>query len=485
MKEALAVDTLITNATIVSPRDIVDGCVGVEAGKIVFVGSRELAGPAGRIIDAGGRYLIPGFIDPHVHFGIIGTENPTARVQRDWPAESRAALHGGVTTILIMLSQLDPYAPMVDTLKEWGSAHSFTDFGFTTIISTEEQVESIPELCDLGVMGFKHFLTPFKGPEGEQLGVHAVDEMLFIKSLRRISDQGHPALAMVHAEDGDICTFHREQVSSLPEADLRAWGKSRPNFAEYSRVDFAATVARELAVPLYFVHITTKEGVDILQRHKALGSPVEAEAVIHSLTVSEDAWDAVGVWGKFVPPLRGRSDIQRLWEGLRSGAIEHISTDHCAHSREEKEGAAGKFGDVWSAPPGISNNLEHWLPVLYTAGVITGRISIQRMVQLCSENNAKRFGLYPQKGAVQVGSDADLVILDDSEVVVDGDFYHGRDPGISIYMGQSLRGRPFLTMLRGEVVVQDGETVGVEGQGMFVDPVRFGPPFPNGGFGLG
>lgn len=468
-------DTLVSNARLVSPRQVIEASIGILAGKIVYIGAEELAPSAENVIDAGGRYVIPGLVDPHVHFGLVGDDDPTSLVQRDWPVESRAALHGGVTSILIMLSQMDSYEPMIDELKAWGAEHSYTDFGFTTIISTEEQIKSIPDLCDRGVMGFKHFLTAFKGAEGRQIGLNAVTEDLFIRSLKRIAAQGHPALAMVHAEDGDICTYHREIWREAGE-DLHAWAGSRPNFAEYGRVEFAATMARELAVPLYFVHITTKEGVDVLQRHKAAGSPVEAEAVIHSLTVPRDAWESVGVWGKFVPPLRGSADILRLWEGLRSGTIEHVSTDHCSHSREEKEAGGGKFGDVWAVPPGISNNLEHWLPVMFTEGVAKGRISIQKMVELCCENNAKRFGLYPQKGALQIGSDADLVILDESDVQVDEDFYHGRDGSISIYMGQTLRGRPLITMLRGKVVVDRGQTTGVEGQGSFIDPRRLGAP---------
>ncbi len=177
----------------------------------------------------------------------------------------------------------------------------------------------------------------------------------------------------------------------------------------------------------------------------------------------------MGVWGKFVPPLRRPEEIEPLWEGIRQGALDVIATDHCTYLLEDKEAGGGKFGSIWEPPPGISNVQEHWLPVLWTRGVRENRISVEDLVRLCSEKSARLFGLYPRKGVIAPGSDADLVLVDDEgEQEVTPDFYHGRDGRLSIHMGERLTGRPWLVMLRGKTVVRDGAYLGSPGYGSHI-----------------
>jgi dihydropyrimidinase/dihydroorotase len=224
----------------------------------------------------------------------------------------------------------------------------------------------------------------------------------------------------------------------------------------------------EAHAPIHFVHISCGESVDILRRYKARGLNVSAEVVPANITATFEDQTAIGVWGKFCPPIRGPKELEHLWEGIRSGAIQHVATDHCGYARQEKEGKGGQFGSIWDALPGISNGQEHMLPAIVTYGVRTGRISMQDLVALCCENNAKRFGLYPRKGLLAEGCDADIAIVDlNRERVVDENFYHGRGKDNSLYWGRTLYGYVTDTIVRGHPVIRDGKPAARPGTGRY------------------
>lgn len=460
------IDTVIINAKVVTPREISHGCIAIDEGKIQLVGPRFLMPESRELIDAQDGFVIPGLVDPHVHYGLVGPEPFVERVKRDWEPDGIGALFGGVTTTMPMLMSPGAYAPMIRSLIDWGEHRSALDFGFTIVVHREEHLGEFPRLYEQGVTSFKHFFTAFKGAEGEQIDLASVDEGRLFRSLELIRDLGAPAVAMVHAEDCDIYNIFIARVRAKGRDGLEAWADARPQFAEFTRAEFASALAHAAKAPVYFVHLTTRESMEVLRKYKAKGTQVSGEAVIHTLTVSRH--DDVGIWGKFAPPLRGWEDIHGVWEGLRSGAIDTVASDHCTYTLEQKEQGQGKHGSIWDIPPGINNNQEHMLPGLWTEGVKKGRLAVHDVVRLCSENPARRFGLYPRKGAIIMGADADLVIVDDdTEVSVDPSFYHGRDPRFSVYMGRRLVGRPRLTMLRGKVVVRDGKYLGSPGDGRF------------------
>jgi dihydropyrimidinase/dihydroorotase len=375
-------------------------------------------------------------------------------------ADGVSALYGGVTTVVPMIMAEGSYVPLVRDLIEWGNAKSPVDFALTPIIHTDQHVAEIPQLFTMGTASFKHFFTAFKGEEGRQVSLSSVDEGQFFRSLETIRDCGGPAFAMCHAEDCDLYRIFVDRVKSSGQDGLGAWADARPPFTEFVRIEMASALAFEANAPLYFVHLSTGKSVEIVQKYKQKGARLSAEAVIHTLTAFREQ-DEMGVWGKFVPPLRSREEIKPLWDGIRSGVIDTVATDHCTYTLEDKEGKGGKFGSIWDVPPGISNVQEHWLPVLWTDGVQTGQITVQDVARLCAENAARRFGLYPKKGAIVPGADADLVIVDDTtSCTVDQNFYHGRDSRFSIYQGRKLVGRPKLTMLRGRTVMRDGQYLG-------------------------
>lgn len=478
----IMIDKVISNAKVVTPVEIIHGSIAINGGRIEMLGPEFLMPKARQVVDAGGRFVIPGLVDPHVHYGLVGSQSFKENCKRDWRSDSVGAAFGGVTTVMPMLMAKDSYIPVAEELTRWGAENSAVDFAFTVIVSQERHLDDMSALFDRGVTAFKHFFTAFKGEEGEQINVQSVDEGYFYRSLETIRGLGAPAIAMCHAEDCELYNVFVKRQRSLGKEGLKAWNDGRPPFTETVRIEMASKLAYESNAPLYFVHLSNGESIRTVQKYKEMGTRLAAEAVIHTLTVSCEQEDEVGIWGKFVPPLRPWKEIHNMWRGIHAGVFDTIATDHCTYSLEDKTLGQDKFGSVWDIPPGISNVQEHWLPVLWTDGVKTGRITVHELVKLCSENTARLFGLYPRKGAISPGADADLVVVDDTtEHLVNESFYHGRDPRLSIYQGRHLVGRPWMTILRGKVIMKEGIYVGAHGDGRFV-PARLGS-FGDGRFG--
>lgn len=458
-------DLIIRGGTIVTHSERSYGDIGIADGVIRFVGQLRGA-KADRDVDASGAFVIPGIIDPHVHLSILSVhEDDQAQVdaiKRDLESETLAAAFGGVTTPLVMLNLRGLYLPMIAELVQAVSDRAYVDVGFTAIVSSEDHLAELPVLAEQGISGFKHFLNAYRKDrllDDSALALLPVDEELFLASLDTIRKIGGPALAMVHAEDVDVISFLESRQRSLTSApDLRSLALARPPICESIRMHYAATLAEHMGARLHICHCTSYQGLDVVDPFVRRGAPVSMEAVTHSLTSTYDVWDQVGVWGKFSPPLRAEEDRRSLWAGLRNGTIQHVASDHCAWTKEEKEGGGGQFGSVWGAQPGISNGLEHLLPAIVTYGIKTGELDWEMLVRITSYNTARRFGYYPKKGSIGIGADADLVVVDPNKgEVVDHAFYHGRGKELSLYWGQTLFGRPIATVSRGEVVQERGE----------------------------
>ena len=469
------IDAIVANAKIVTPTEIVHGSIAIDRGRIEMVGPHFLMPKSRQVIDAQERYVIPGLVDPHVHYGLVGDSTFVEHCKRDWKPDSVGAAFGGVTTVMPMMMGYESHIPLVRELIGWGDENSAVDYAFTVIIHQDGHLNDMAPLFEMGITAFKHFFTAFKGAEGRKLtALNGVDEGYFYRSLERIRDLGAPAIAMCHAEDCELYGIFTQRERAKGRNGLKAWADARPPFTEAVRIEMASRLAYEANAPLYFVHLSTHESIEVVQKYKHIGTRLAAEAVIHTLTVSCDDEDEVGVWGKFVPPLRPKREIDAMWRGITAGVFDTIATDHCTYTLEDKTQGEDKFGSVWDALPGVSNVQEHWLPVLWTYGVKTGRITVHDVVKLCAENAARRFGLYPRKGAISPGADADLLIVDDTtEHLVDENFYHGRDRRLTIYKGRQLVGRPKLTMLRGKIIMQDGKFLGAHGDGRFT-PARLG-----------
>lgn len=466
------IDTTVVNAKIVTPRDVVYGAIAVDGGRIEMIGPEWQMPKSREVIDAKQRFVIPGIVDPHVHYGLIPEPGGTfaEACKRDWRPDSVGAAFGGVTTVMPMLMSHETYVPTTKELIGWANENSAIDFAITVIVHSDEHMDDMQVLFDMGVTSFKHFFNAYQDEEGEQIQLAPVDEGGLYRSLEKIRELGAPAIAMVHAEDCGLYNLFIARERARGRDGLRAWNDARPPFTESIRIEMASRLAYEARAPLYFVHLSNGESIRTVQKYKTMGTRLAAEAVIHTLTVSCEQDDEVGIWGKFIPPLRTWDEIHNMWHGIRAGVFDTIATDHCTYTLEDKTMNQDQHeGSIWDIPPGISNGQEHLLPVIWTEGVLTGRISLNELVQLTSENAARHFGLYPRKGAIIAGADADLVIVDDATWhEIDDKFYHGKDTRFSIYMGRKVTGRPHLTMLRGKTILKDGTYVGSFSDGKHV-----------------
>jgi dihydropyrimidinase len=402
--------------------------------------------------------VLPGLIDPHVHLGFLGSFAEQAR------NESRAAVAGGVTT---WGSFLRPPAGkgFLETFEEHKNLYeknAICDVFFHNTCSTQKAMDDIPACPEIGI------IVGYKGPLLELLGAKELNDGILLTAWQTIARLGRPVWAMVHAENPDMIAAGREIVEKKQgRTDFAAWRDHRPNYVEAHEIKSCIEIARITKCPLYIVHNTISEAVDIIGEAKAKGQEVIGETCPIYLTHTSDEPipqmfkdnPALGVTN---PPFRDHESIERLWEGLKNGAITTIGSDSVFLTK------AQKGNNIWTAPMGISNGVEMILPVMLSEGVHKGRISLEKLVQVCSHNVARVFGLYPQKGDIAVGFDADLVIVDlYKKIKVTLDVLHS-SVDWNIYEGWEFTGWPIMTILLGQVVMEDGKITGAPGIGRYI-----------------
>jgi len=455
-------DLRIVNAKVVTPGGTILGGAAAEDGKVVAVGGERNLPPAERTIDAEGNYLIPGFIDPHVHWGLSRYEYEYHEgLEHDFETETRGAVHGGVTTVVNFLLQPEPYVPDMDFFVEAGEQNSYIDFAYHAIIHKEPHFEEVEALAERGIRSFKIFYNWYKHASPE-LGIEHSDSGRVYRLLDTVSDIDG-GIVMFHAENEDLAHERRKELQAEGRDDLEAWSESAPNICEAMQIENIAKLTDYTDSTAYIVHMSTGEGVDICRRYQEQGVDINAETLPAFLAHTKDGED-LGVWGKISPPLRGEESKQKLWQGLREGVVDYAGTDHCPHKKSFKEKDEGKFGDIWEAIPGDNNGIEYFLPVMMSEGVNKDRISMERLVEVCAENNAKRWGLYPRKGALVEGADADMVVVDlDQAAVVGDEFYHTMEPRWSSFHGKEVTGLPTHTIVGGELAVEEGKLLAEKG----------------------
>jgi dihydropyrimidinase len=458
-------DVLVTNASAVIPKvGIVETDIAIENGRIKSLKPSQNM-QASRKINAKGRYVLPGAIDPHVHYGVYTPIEEAART------ESRSAAVGGVTTMMRMLRLYDDsYRAVEKQLKASKGSH-YIDYAIHASILKKEQVKDIPYLKKKGVNSLKIYmnlgadlnriymdLDPGGRPvrEGE---VNMTDELL-----SDIVGQGakvHSTI-LVHAENPTACSEHIRRGKEKGMSGLKAWSDCRPPASEAESVAKVSALGRKFGASLYFVHIGSNVALDAILAERQKGrATYYIETCPQYLT---HTYDFQSITGKVVPPIRSKSDVQSIWSALRNGVIDTVGTDHVANRLDMKMGD----GDLWSALAGFPG-IATMLPVLLDHGVNQDRITIERVAELTSYNTARIFGMYPKKGTIQVGSDADLTIVDlDLEQKVTPELLQSYSD-YTIYDGWKLRGWPVLTMSRGVAVMEDGQVAaGALGHGQFV-----------------
>ncbi|MBI2954053.1 MAG: amidohydrolase family protein [Chloroflexi bacterium] len=452
----MSVDCLLKNARLVVPRQgIVEASVGIKDGVIaaIYRGSdADMPSAQGaKVIDVGGRYVLPGGIEAHSHIG-----------RRSWTDEFRretgAAAKGGITTFFNFLGRTDSYGNHFDQIDKAGQECSYVDFALHFGIMSNVHLTEMEEyVAKYGVRSFKFYMA-YKGEEGKTIGVEGCDDGLLFDGFAQIAalDKG---VACVHAENIEVAWRFKDRLVAQGRDDLAAYSESRPNFCEAENVHRAYYFGQVTGCPVYVVHLSTREGLDAVREWKQKFAAAYVETCPHYLTHTMDT--PLGKIAKVNPPLRTEADNEALWGGLLDGTIDTVASDHVAAMKQTK------LGSIWETPPGFQGT-STILPVLLSEGVNKRGLSIQRVAELTSYNAARIFNLYPRKGTIQVGSDADFTVIDlNLEKAVRAEEI-GSFSDYTVYEGQVFKGWPVLTMVRGEVVMQDGQIVGREGHGRYL-----------------
>ena len=437
-------DILIHKGLVVTGSEIQKADVGVKGEKIIAVKPGLLEKEASLAINASGKYVIPGVIDVHVH--------PV--YEDDMGGLSYTAAFGGTTT-LIHFAYAKPGMKLIDTIKtyqEEGLQKSYLDFGIHgTLFDPSSQIEEIPKAFDLGVSSFKMFMTYAK------LG-WMTDDYHLTAAMDLISEGG--GLAMVHAENGLVTDYLEDRSLKKAEDQKRVFLKTRPDLLEAEAIFRVLTIAAVTRCPLYIVHLSTARGVVPILQAKGEGQRVYVETCPQYLTMTDAKLQKLGPLAKIGPPLRTEKDRLALWKAIQKGLIDVVASDHAPKAK--------KIEDPFFEAPYGSPQSETMLTVTYDEGVNKKKIRPSKLVQLFSENPAKIFGLYPKKGTIQKGSDADLVIFDPKVAyTIKHENQHSGAP-YTLYEGRKCLGKPILTMLRGKILVENGEMKGKPGDGKFI-----------------
>ena len=449
--------TVIKNGTIVTADLTYKADVLIDGGKIIEIG-QGLSGD--KALDATGCYVMPGGIDPHTHLEMpfMGTYSSD-----DFESGTRAGLAGG-TTMVVDFALPNQGESLMDAIKRWDnkSTRANCDYSFHMAITWwGEQVWNDMETVvkDRGINTFKHFLA-YKG------ALMVNDDELF-HSFTRCADLG--ATPLVHAENGDVVAELSARLLAEGNTGPEAHAYSRPSQVEGEATNRAIMIADMAGAPLYVVHTSCEEAHEAIRRARMQGKRVWGEPLIQHLTLDEreyfvDDWDHAAR-RVMSPPFRDARHQESLWAGLQSGSLSVVATDHCAFTTEQKRYGVGDFTKI----PNGTGGLEDRMPMLWTHGVNTGRLTMNEFVAVTSTNIAKILNCYPQKGAVLVGADADLVVWDPEKEKTIGAGNQQSSIDYNVFEGKHVKGLPRYTLTRGQVAVMDGEISTQEGHGKFVE----------------
>ncbi len=453
--------TAIKGGTIVTADLTYEADVLVEGGKIVEIGA-GLSGDT--VLDASGCYVMPGGIDPHTHLEMpfMGTYSSD-----DFESGTRAALSGG-TTMVVDFVLPGPDQSLLQAMDMWHnkSGRASCDYSYHMAITWwgEQVFEDMKTVVqEKGINTFKHFMA-YKG------ALMVNDDEMYA-SFQRCAELG--ALPLVHAENGDVVAELQARLLAEGNNGPEAHAYSRPPQVEGEATNRAIMIADMAGVPLYVVHTSCEESHEAIRRARQAGKRVYGEPLIQHLTLDEAEyahpdWDHAAR-RVMSPPFRNQKHQDSLWAGLASGSLQVVATDHCAFTTEQKRFGVGDFTQI----PNGTGGLEDRMPMLWTYGVNTGRLTMNEFVAVTSTNIAKILNCYPKKGAVLVGADADLVVWDPeaSKTITASAQQSAID--YNVFEGKQVKGLPRYTLTRGYVAVEDGGVKAKEGHGEFVSR----PPF--------
>lgn len=462
--------TLIKNGMLVTASETFKADLRIVDGKIDEIGALLATRPDERVIDATGLYVLPGGVDAHVHLDLpmAGTISSD-----DHYTGTKAAAFGGTTTIIDFISQdSDDLPELVAQMRQKADAKVAVDYSFhMNITHYNEKVDHlIPGLVNEGITSIKVF-TAYNGR------LRLQDGEIF-QVMRTARDSG--ILTMMHAENGDVIDILVKEAIESQHLTPIWHARTRPAWGAEETVARGAALAATAGAPLYIVHMNAAGEVDQLEYARSLGIPVMGETCPQYLFFSEEELERPdGAKWICSPPMRTKDDQARLWEGLSDGVIQTIATDHCPFffngqqsilyegkpvAIPGKELGSTDFTKIPNGLPGVGDRL----PVMWTEMVSTGRFSMNRFVELTSTNPARIFGMYPQKGTLLPGSDADIVLWDANKKVKYGLTMAQHRTDYNLYEGLDLTGYPVKVFSRGELIVEDGNWLGRAGRGRFI-----------------
>jgi len=452
----MQVDTVVSNCTIVRHDGILDAGIAIDKGKIVAVAKDSELPSAKKSIDCKGNHVIPGVVDAHVHLQYPPGVHPESNVR----AETRACAAAGCTTLIHLLAPADNIKEQAKDFVGLYEKNAYVDLALSARIYTRENISQIKELYDYGINSVK-LLLPYKGSEAVWKGrVGGIDDgivYLTFKEVARLADQGCNVFVRVHCENVEI--FLEMKSEFLDKGvEPTSWNEVRSRICEQESMQKCLYLAGITGCPLYVVHMTIKEGLLLLAEARAKGVNVMAETCVQYLTQNTDNVDPV--LSKINPPIRESGDNEKLWEAVRNGSISVVATDHAPVPKSMKQ-------NFWDATVGMPGS-ETFLPLMLSEGVNKGRISLEKLVDVCCYRPARKFGLTSRKGVLDIGADADLVLIDleKEDIAPENPAYSNSD--FSTVAGKKIKGWPVLTMVRGKIVARDGEISGERGYGRYI-----------------
>jgi dihydropyrimidinase len=466
-KTVMGFDTIITNGRVVTASDTYASDVAIGNGRIVAIGQSLPPENASRIIDAAGKYVLPGGIDVHTHLDMPfgGTTSSD-----DFETGTRAAAFGGTTTLIDFAIQYkgQTLRTAFDTWMQKASAKAVCDYAFHCIITelADAQLDEMNALVREGVTSFKLFMA--------YPGVFMLDDGSIFKALRATATNG--GLVCMHAENGNAIDVIVQQALAEGKKAPKYHALTRPTTAEAEATSRAIALAEMAGAPVYIVHLSCNDALEKVREARDRGLPVYAETCPQYLYLSIENFDVPDFEGAkyvFTPPLREKWHQEKLWNGLKSDHLQVVSTDHCPFCfKEQKELGRNDFTKIPNGGPGV----EHRMSLIYSGGVAAGRFSVNRFVELVCTTPAKLFGLYPRKGTIAVGSDADLVIFDPNRKHTISAKTHHMRVDYSMFEGIQVMGMPVTVLSRGRVVVESDKFLGRAGAGEFVKRSTYSQP---------
>ena len=456
-------DTIIRGATVVTPEGARILDLALLGGRIAALLEPDAPAETRITIDARGKHVVPGAIDIHFH-----VRAPAYPERGTVASETRAAAAGGVTTIFEMpISKPCCATPeIVRSRRELFSREAYINFALYGAPGTLDPGD-VQGMADEGVIGFKIFMTEAPlGRDDEFVGLCLPDEGSQYEALKLVAQTGR--VLVVHAESNELLNHFSNRLLATGRNDPEAHGESRPPVVEAVAIAKLLTLNEVARAKMHIAHVSSRHAVESLRKFQPV-MDVTGETCPQYLLFTEQALSDYGSYAKINPPLRTEDDQEALWEALRDGTLMAVTTDHSPFATEEKERAKT---DIWAAPPGAPG-IEELVPSMLDAAA-KGKVTLEQAVNLISTNGAKRFGLYPKKGAIQEGADADLIIVDlQAQTTIDKTklFTQARLCDY-LYDGMTFQGKVLTTILGGRIIYRDGEVLGQPGWGKFVRPLQ-------------